>query len=120
MDMVVVSFEPAKGAEPAPYLGELISVEVLDNATVDRNGGSVYVAGADAVSVKCPGAGHHVGPGLLHCAGDNGALSLGQIAQSLLASAVGNQGKPGEDSVTDSSSPPLPGQPRHRCFRFLH
>ena len=38
MDMVVIGLEPAKGAEPAPYLSELIPVEDLDNATVDRDG----------------------------------------------------------------------------------
>jgi hypothetical protein len=51
MDVVVIGLEPAQGAEPAPYLGELIAVEVLDNATVDRNGGSVYVAGANKIRV---------------------------------------------------------------------
>jgi hypothetical protein len=79
IDMVVIGLEPAKGAEPAPYLIELIPVEVLDNATVDRDDRPFNIAGANTIRVQRPGASHHVRPGLFHRTGNSGALSLAHI-----------------------------------------
>ena len=71
----------------------------VDNATVDRDGGSVYVANANTVRVQRLGAGHYVIAGLW---------------------VRTNSGKRRIETVSATSSPPLPGQPRHCFFRFLH